>query len=289
MIGKVKILKAGFFTTIQDEGRFGFSKYGVPRSGAMDKLSFEFANSLLGNDKNAACIEWTFQPPVLQFLEHTEIVLTGAEVDAFLNDVKIDMYKKITITKNDILKFSFCRKGVYGYVGIKNGFTTPLVLKSRSFYKSITSCFRLENKTILPYQKSDTQDSPLSNVSVPVLFDNTKELEVYKGPEFDLLSKEQQSFLLNTSFVISNTINRMAIQLEGKLYNDLLSMLTSPVLPGTVQLTPSGTLIVLMRDCQTTGGYPRILQLSEMSINQIAQKRMKDKCRFKLRNYFSFV
>ncbi|WP_282080725.1 biotin-dependent carboxyltransferase family protein [Aquimarina algiphila] len=282
MIGGVKIIKAGFFTTIQDGGRFGFSKYGVPRSGAMDKLSYGLANLLLGNDKNSACIEWTFQPPVLQFFEHTEIVLTGAEVDAFLNDVKIDMYKKISIAKNDILRFNFCRKGVYGYVGIRKGFSTPMILKSKSFYKSITSDYRLENDAILPYKINNIFERQLSTISIPILFDSTQKLEVYKGPEFDYLSKDQQSFLFDNLFTISNTINRMAIQLEEKLYNDLPSMLTSPVLPGTVQLTPSGTLIILMRDCQTTGGYPRVLQLSEMSINSIAQKRMKERCSFKL-------
>ncbi|TSE09626.1 biotin-dependent carboxyltransferase family protein [Aquimarina algiphila] len=282
MTGGVKILKAGFFTTIQDGGRFGFSKYGVPRSGAMDKLSYGLANLLLGNDKNSACIEWTFQPPVLHFFENTEIVLTGAEADAFLNDLKIDMYKKIRIVKDDILKFKSCRKGVYGYVGIRKGFSTSLILKSRSFYKSITSDYRLENDAVLPYEMSNIFDRQLSTISIPILFDSTQKLEVYKGPEFDHLSKDQQSFLFDNSFTISNTINRMAIQLEEKLYNDLPSMLTSPVLPGTVQLTPSGTLIILMRDCQTTGGYPRVLQLSEMSINSIAQKRMKERCSFKL-------
>ncbi|WP_109436512.1 biotin-dependent carboxyltransferase family protein [Aquimarina sp. AU119] len=282
MTGGVKILKAGFFTTIQDGGRFGFSKYGVPRSGAMDKLSYGLANSLLGNDKNSACIEWTFQPPVLHFFENTEIVLTGAEADAFLNDLKIDMYKKIRIVKDDILKFKSCRKGVYGYVGISKGFSTPMILKSKSFYKSITSDYRLENDAILPYKINNIFERQLSTISIPILFDSTQKLEVYKGPEFDHLSKDQQSFLFDNSFTISNTINRMAIQLEEKLYNDLPSMLTSPVLPGTVQLTPSGTLIILMRDCQTTGGYPRVLQLSEMSINIIAQKRMKERCSFKL-------
>ncbi|WP_271782686.1 biotin-dependent carboxyltransferase family protein [Aquimarina algiphila] len=282
MTGGVKILKAGFFTTIQDGGRFGFSKYGVPRSGAMDKLSYGLANSLLGNDKNAACIEWAFQPPVLHFFENTEIVLTGAEADAFLNDLKIDMYKKIRIVKDDILRFNFCRKGVYGYVGIRKGFSTPMILKSKSFYKSITSDYRLENDAILPYKINNIFERQLSTISIPILFDSTQKLEVYKGPEFDYLSKDQHSFLFDNLFTISNTINRMAIQLEEKLYNDLPSMLTSPVLPGTVQLTPSGTLIILMRDCQTTGGYPRVLQLSEMSINIIAQKRMKERCSFKL-------
>ena len=134
MIGGVEILKPGLFTTIQDEGRFGFSKYGVPKSGAMDQVSFGFANLIVGNEKNAACIEWTIQPPVLKFHEATIIVLTGGQTDAFLNDKKMEMYREIQVFKNDILKINFCKKGVYGYVGIKNGFLSEKVLHSRSFY-----------------------------------------------------------------------------------------------------------------------------------------------------------
>ena len=76
----------------------------------------------------------------------------------------------------------------------------------------------------------------------------------------------------------------MAYQLEDPLKNSLQPIITSLVLPGTIQLTPSGSLIILMRDCQTTGGYPRILQLSEASINRLAQKSTGDKVRFELIN-----
>ena len=77
----------------------------------------------------------------------------------------------------------------------------------------------------------------------------------------------------------------MAYQLENLIANKLDQIITSLVLPGTVQLTPSGRLIILMRDCQTTGGYPRILQLSESSINLLSQKKVGDKIKFKLKKY----
>jgi len=64
----------------------------------------------------------------------------------------------------------------------------------------------------------------------------------------------------------------MAYQLNERIENNLKPIITSLVLPGTVQLTPSGQLIVLMRDCQTTGGYPRVLQLCEKSISILSQK-----------------
>jgi len=110
-------------------------------------------------------------------------------------------------------------------------------------------------------------------------------IKVYKGPEFDNLSNINIDFLFSKSYKISKDSNRMAYQLDEKLENNLKSILTSLVMPGTIQLTPDGQLIILMRDCQTTGGYPRILQLSEKSINILAQKRLGEFVQFELINY----
>ena len=85
---------------------------------------------------------------------------------------------------------------------------------------------------------------------------------------------------LKQQFTISVQNNRVGYRLEEPLENNLQSILTSAVLPGTVQLTPSGKLIVLMRDCQVTGGYLRVLQLSEKAINQLSQKTTGDKIKF---------
>ena len=77
----------------------------------------------------------------------------------------------------------------------------------------------------------------------------------------------------------------MAYQLDELIVNTLSDIITSLVLPGTIQLTPFGKVIILLRDCQTTGGYPRILQLSNVAINVLAQKKAGDKIRFKLVEY----
>ncbi len=282
MIGKVKIIKPGFFSTIQDEGRLGFSKFGVPRSGAMDQTSFYFANSLLGNNKNDACIEWVFQPPVLQFLASTTICLTGAETDCFLNGESIKMYHQVKVEKGDVLTMDFCKKNMYGYVGVKDGFQAPKVFGSRSFFKEVTPQFVLKENDEIEYQGNELFYDQFSNLSVTSFINNENELLVFKGPEFDQLSEKQKVELFTSRYTVSNMANRMAIQLEERLPNDIQPILTSPVLPGTVQLTPSGNIIVLMRDCQTTGGYPRILQLSEKSIDHIAQKRTKAQFSFQL-------
>src|SRR5690606_9695498 len=92
-----------------------------------------------------------------------------------------------------------------------------------------------------------------------------------KGPEFERLS-EQQMIALKQEFTIGVN-DRMGYRLKELIPNQMESMLSSPILPGTVQLTPSGKLIILMRDCQTTGGYPRVLRLNEDDINILAQER----------------
>ncbi|MEW7290584.1 5-oxoprolinase subunit C family protein [Aquimarina penaris] len=282
MMGKVTIVKPGFFATVQDKGRFGFSKYGVPKSGAMDQLSFAMANLLLDNEENDACIEFAFQDLVVEFSEDTVIVITGAAMHISLNGRKKDMYRRIKVCKNDVLEFKYDKTGMYTYLGIEGGFLTPVVLKSRSFYAPITKESVLKKGDELPYMINEMHNDQFSNISKPLWLDNSNIVEVYTGPEYALLSQEQKSMLLSIDFTISNTVSRMAMQLVEKLPNDLPSMLTSPVLPGTIQLTPSGGLIVLMRDCQTTGGYPRVLQLNQTSINTMAQKRVGEKIQFKL-------
>ena len=108
-------------------------------------------------------------------------------------------------------------------------------------------------------------------------------IHVYPGQEFNQLSKRQLQLLLNQEFKILHSSNRIAYLIEPKIKNSLKPVLSNPVLPGTIQLTLSGNLIVLMRDCQTSGGYPRILQLSDDAINIMAQKKPNSKIKFKLK------
>lgn len=269
----IKVIQPGFFTSIQDKGRFGYRSYGVPVSGAMDLYSSHFANALLGNPDDCAILEITMVGPTLQLCKPTTIVISGAFMNPKLNDKPIDMNTIITVKSNDILSFGRVEKGLRCYLAIKEGFKSKVVFNSRSMYTNITSAVRLKKGDTVGYL-TDNQVSPSFNAHVK-FNDSVLEndfLEVFKGPEFDKLSLEQKNAILNKELKVSKFNSRMAYQLLPLVENNLKPILTAPVLPGTVQLTPLGQLIVLMRDCQTTGGYPRILQLSEQSINNLSQK-----------------
>lgn len=284
-MAELQVLNSGLYTTIQDKGRIGFREFGVPYSGAMDQFAFRLANLLLGNKEEMAVIEWAMKPPVLLFEESTLISLTGAEIEVFVNDVEVMMWRPIFMHKGDVLSFGVCKKGVYGYVGIKNGFGSEQVLESRSFYADITTKKQLGKGDVLSYIRYEV--SKLQNASLKISLEDKfdERIEVFKGPEYDLLSALQKDKLLHTNFTISGKRNRMAIQLNEMFENKLSSILTSPVMPGTVQLTPSGVLMVLMRDGQTTGGYPRVLQLTSNAINKLAQRRTSETIQFILKEF----
>ena len=279
----IKVLHPGFFNTIQDKGRVGFAEFGVPNSGAMDSYSADLANHILNNSLENALLEITFGGCSLQFLENTIICISGADFSAMLNDTKVSLNTQVEIRKNDVLTFGKRIFDSYVYLAVKGGFQSEIKLKSRSFFQNITNEHLLKKGDLLPILSTNKEYS-ISNASIKFSKHHfeSKEIHCYKGPEFDMLTDFQQKALFEKSFTISKEINRIGYKLNEFIENNLPQILTSAVLPGTVQLTPSGKLIVLMRDCQVTGGYPRILQLSENSINQFAQKTTNDTFRFSL-------
>jgi len=280
----VEVITPGFFTTIQDIGRTNYHQYGVPYSGVMDAKSAKIANALLGNGEDAAVLEITMTGPTLKFHSNTVISITGADISPKLNESSIALNRSITIEKGDILSFGKLNYGFRCYLAIFGGFQTEMVMNSRSMYKMITTEYVIKKKDSLSILRLNEQRFK-ANAALKIDTTHFKDevLTVYKGPEFDNLSKQQQKQIYTEKFTISKDNNRMAYQLENVIENQLKPIITSLVQPGTLQLTPFGKLIVLMRDGQTAGGYPRILQLTNSAIDKLSQKYTGKTIRFKIK------
>jgi biotin-dependent carboxylase-like uncharacterized protein len=279
----LKVLKSGFFNTIQDKGRFGFAAMGIPVSGAMDSYSSDIANSILNNSLEDAVIEITFGSCKFQFLCDTFICVSGGDFSLKINEQPIGLNKKISVSKNDILSFGNLNFGARCYLAVSGGIKSEVKLNSRSFYKGITKNTILQNGMGIPIsQRIKGEFMSNSSIKINEVHFKSEEIKCYKGPEFDLLRSDQQKELIEKLYSISKDANRMGYQLNETIANNLPSILTSAVMPGTVQLTPSGNLIILMKDCQVTGGYLRVLQLSEAAINCIAQKSSNSQFQFVL-------
>ncbi len=276
----LEVKSPGLFTTIQDEGRFGYSSKGVPTSGAMDKSSYRLANHLLDNDIRTPVFEFTQVGPTLFFHARSRVVITGGTYEVRLNGKVVPHQQPFSIDPGSELKVGKLIAGNYGYLAISGGFSAKRVLGSFSYCPNLNEeakCIKgMKFLFIRSSQEYPDLNAKVTKRSVKPL----NVIDVDEGPEFHLLNKNHQRMLFEAHFKTSKSSSRMAIQLDHQLEVSLPDILTVPVQPGTVQLTPAGNLIVLMRDAQTTGGYARILQLSEKSIDLLSQLKPTNELRF---------
>jgi biotin-dependent carboxylase-like uncharacterized protein len=277
------ILKTGPGISIQDLGRLGQSKFGLPISGVMDEKSFRWINHVLKNPTNAAVLEISQPGFQIQFDAPTKISIAGASANVRLNGSELVNSALISIQSGDILEIGAFLSGARIYLGIKSGFQTQEILGSRSFYGEITEETHLSKGARIPYlpNQGRSENSSAKAKWTPYWF-QTEELFAYAGPDFHLLEAQTREELIQKKFTISKLSNRMGIQLTELLENRLPELPTNPVYPGTVQLTSGGKLIILAQDAQVTGGYPRVLQLTEESQAILAQKRPGDSICFNL-------
>ena len=276
----IKIIKPGLFTTVQDNGRYGFRNIGIPYSGFMDKQSAWTANLIVNNKIEESLIEITLKGPTLLFNDNYIISITGGDFSPLINDLPVKMYEPVNVKLGDKLKINDTKSGARCYLAISGGIDVKKLFGSKSFFNNISESYQL---------KKGDEIKISNNLSSNVLkktilkFKVSKLLNVFKGPEFNLLNSKSKKYLFKTKFTIRAN-NRMAYNLEEKLPVRLKSIVSSPVLPGSVQLTPSGKIVILHRDCQTSGGYPRILQLNKKSLNHLSQLKSNEKIKFNIIN-----
>lgn len=285
MSRSITIIQPGMFTNVQDEGRYDYAHLGVPKSGAMDITAMRLGNQLMNNLEGSAVLECTMVGVTIRFEADSHFVLTGSRADAFLDDEVVVVGETAFAKANQILSIKRVHPGIRTYLCIAGGLQTEKVLGSRSYYAPLTKSTVFKNQKIaLGVSRYGAQKfTRLRNVAA-LTHPGTQvpNIPVYEGPEFELLSNAQRQFLVDTTFTISKNWSRMAIQLEEPLLNSFASILTAPVLPGTIQLTPGGTLIILCNDCQTTGGYPRIIQVSKIGMQLLSQMGAGQKLKWTL-------
>jgi len=291
MDNNILILAEGMSSSIQDLGRKGYRSFGVPISGAMDKYSAILANKLLNNDEKLPVMEMTMVGPKILFEDHSLIVVTGADMSPEINGSPIKTNVVYEVKTSDVLSFGLLLNGVRSYLGVKGGFLTEHKLNSYSYYEGITSQNKINKGDRLRIASHDSSlEVSSSKIKVKGSHFDTRKLEVTKGPEFNRLTKKHRELLFSRAFKIGRMNNRMGYQIKNRFPAVKDSeIITSTTIPGTVQLTPSGTMIIMMRDCPTTGGYPRILQLTDIAINQLAQRKENDVFKFDLESSFDFL
>jgi len=282
----IKILKSGLLTTIQDEGRKYFRRFGIPQSGAMDLYSLQLANYLVNNPFHFPAFECTLYGGTFQFLNDSIIGISGAPMSALLNKKHIELNQTHFVKKNDVLELGFASAGCRTYLAIQGQIHLPKVFGSYSTYTLANIGGRIlqKNDEISWHNPTPTfQKRTISEHFLP-RFQNPTILRILKGPEFALLSEASQHFLTTSTFTIHPQSDRMGIRLipqNATLSHQLPALISSATTVGTIQLPKEGNPIILMKDGQTTGGYPRIAQVVATDLNRLAQIPPNQKARFR--------
>lgn len=275
----IEVVRAGSHICVVDQGRQGYGRYGIPVSGAMDMQSYLCGQAMVGSSTPHLAIEMYRAGHQIRFSEDCTIALTGSEAAIEINDRLVETNQLYSILSEDILSIGKMSRGCRLYLSIAAEIQSTRYLGSAAAIPGITNHL-LRTGDVLRFNKR-TFNTTTARIK-PLKIDLSANIECSRGPEYRVLSSEQQYWLDTTNFIISDQSNRMGIRTTGDVCPTpiLSSILTSPTTCGTVQLPPDGLPIMLMRDAQTTGGYPRVLILSEPSINQLAQRRPGDTIRF---------
>lgn len=294
----IHIEQCGFLTTLQDAGRQGFLQYGVSKGGAMDLRSALYANCLLGNHENEAVLEITQSPHRFGFLQDTVLAFTGGGLQPQLQEQHISLYQPVFIPAGAVIE---CRQQIPGYrlyMAVAGGFSSEEFLHSHSTnllvkaggYRGrplkkedllqIKTALTAGQKNLFAVLKSGAFVE--LNIQPPVF--TATAIRVIQGVEWNYLSGTAKETFASSTFQVSAQSNRMGYRLKGQALETVqpCEIISSAVTQGTVQLTASGEMIVLMADAQTVGGYPRIAQVCISDLPVLAQKKPGDEIQFQL-------
>lgn len=284
------IKKPGILTTVQDLGRYGYQRFGVNPSGAMDRTAARLVNLLAGNEENEAVLEMHFPAAEIEFQTDLVGAIGGADLAAEIDGEDIENWHTFAAHAGSRLKFNGRVSGSRAYLAVNGGLNVEPWLSSTSTNLSAgiggfdgrplkaEDRIGLNNTVGINSRLLHRAVSP----SLLPLYRPFPTVRVVAGIEYSALDAVNRELLEEQDFVISNSSNRMGFRLSGTpiRFNANTELVSSAVTFGTIQLLPDGQLIVLMADHQTTGGYPRLAHVISRDLPLIAQLGASDKVAF---------
>ena len=273
----LSVQEGGPLTTIQDAGRFGHLRVGIPTSGPMDREAFLLANRLVGNPDDAAVLECTLVGPRLELTDARLIAVTGADMSPTVNGAAIPMWEAVPLKAGDVLRLGPARAGVRAYVAVGGGLDTPRVLGSRSTYvrgrlgglggRALRKGDRLPLGAPAP-----ARPRRLRAGRAPA-YGTEAEVAVTLGPQDDRFTAAGIAALLEGPYELLPQSDRMGARLKGPFIEHTRGhdIVSDGVPMGGIQVIGDGQPIVLLADRQSAGGYTKIATVCSFDLGRIAQ------------------
>lgn len=275
------VLDGGLLCTVQDRGRFGYRRFGVPPSGAMDPYALRAANAAVGNPPDCAALEFTWPAPTLEALADVEVALAGADFAPEADRSPLPLGEAVKLRRGQVLSFRAPRRGAWCYLALAGGVHAPAVLGSRSTHVPSGLGGRPLRRGDVVYRGravSGVREPPRPTAPA------REALRVYPGPHPHLFHPEALERLVQGEYRVSARSDRSGYRLEGPPvpHAGRGEMVSEGMVVGAVQVPPSGQPIVLMPDGPTAGGYPVVAVVAEQDLPALAQKRPGEAVRFVL-------
>src|SRR6266550_2610384 len=297
------VARAGFLTSVQDLGRTGFRQFGVSTSGALDSFGLRVANLLVGNDEGAAGLEITLGGLQLRFEDERIVAWCGGEFAVQIGSRPLPAGHVAHLQAGDELKFGCAQIGCRCWLAISGGIDVPVVLGSRS--TDLRANFGgLEGRTLRDgdvrllarrpgssaFAKATADKPPpatgISSWTAPHDWASPAKrnptLRFIRGVDWNRFNASTLQRLTSEAFTVSPDSDRMGVRFDGSELKreDETDLISEAVAPGTIQVPPSGKPILLLGDCQTIGGYPKIAHVITVDLGIAAQLRAGDGVRF---------
>ncbi len=291
ILESLEILVPGPLTTVQDLGRYGFGRYGVPPSGALDSFSLRVANLLVGNPETEAGLEITLMGLKARALRDLVVALCGGDLQPHLNDKPFEMWRSQIVRKGDILFLKAPRTGCRAYLAVGGGISLEPVLASKS--TNLASKFggyegRALRKGRSTFLRSSGQPFPVARdqdfkPEARPSYTGDWILRVLFGPQDQDFPEESKRLFLDSSFTVSTHSDRTGIRLAGPVLHhkkDLAdSIISEGIVPGAIQVPGDALPIILIVET-ITGGYRKIATVISADLPLLGQIKPGDKVTF---------
>ena len=285
--------RAGFLTSVQDLGRAGLREFGVSAGGALDSFGLRVANLLVGNDEGAAGLEITLGGLQLRFDYERVVAWCGGEFDVQIASTPLPAGHSAHVQAGKRLKFGRPQSGCRAWLAVSGGIDVPVVLGSRSTdLRAQFSGFegrKLRDGDVIPLGAGPGSPSRATGVSswtAPHDWVSPAKpkpiLRFIRGVDWSRFNDVPVRRFTEHEFTVSPDSDRMGVRLEGPELKriDQSDLISEAVAPGTIQVPPNGKPILLLGDCQTIGGYPKMAHVITVDLGVAAQLRAGDHIRF---------
>lgn len=284
----IAVLKPGLLTTVQDLGRHGHQKSGVVVGGALDRFAARVANTIVGNDDNAAVLELAQLGPELRFERDALVAWCGADFDARLGAEALPSDRAVLVRAGETISFGAVRSGLRAWLAVAGGIDVPLLLGSRTTYRrggfgghagrplraGDTLRVGEASEWARNYQRKAVRVSAWS-VRPPTLGKPAAAgvVRAMRGPEWDWFGAVAQRDFFAGTWKATKDADRMGVRLSGPLLaqSETREMISEGTMDGAVQVPSGGAPIVLLASRQTVGGYPRIAVAATVDHGRLAQ------------------